>query len=50
MSENESADRANFRMIYEQLAERKKKDAQMPMTLKMLIAKVQNQNLIEDEK
>ena len=50
MSENESADRANFRMIYEQLAERKKKEAQMPMTLKMLIAKVQNQNLIEDEK
>lgn len=50
ISENESADRANFRMIYEQLAERKKKDAQMPMTLKMLIAKVQNQNLIEDEK
>ena len=48
ISENESADRANFRMIYEQLAERKKKDAQMPMTLKMLIAEVQNHNLLGD--
>ena len=34
MSENISADRANFRMIYEQLAERRRQEAQMPEALK----------------
>ena len=33
MSENPQADRANFRMIYEQLAEREKKDMQLPVGL-----------------
>ena len=37
MSENISADRANFRMIYEQLAERRRQEAQMPEALKNLI-------------
>lgn len=46
MSENPSADRANFRMIYEQLAEREKKDAQMPEPLKTLIEQIKG-NLIE---
>ena len=49
MSENPQADRANFRMIYEQLANRQKQDAQLPMTLKMLIAEVQKDNLLEDK-
>lgn len=49
MSENESADRANFRMIYEQLANRQKQDAQLPMSLKMLIAEVQKDNLLESK-
>ena len=42
MSENQPADRANFRMIFEQLAEREKKDAQMPPQLKQLISSMQN--------
>lgn len=33
MSENPQADRANFRMIYEQLAERERKDMQLPVGL-----------------
>lgn len=33
MSENINADRANFRMIYEQLAERKKKESVLPFGL-----------------
>ena len=47
MSENQSADRANFRMIYETLVEREKKDAQIPPITKMLIAQMQNTNMIE---
>ena len=35
LSENQQADRANFRMIYEQLAERKIKDAQIPDSIKI---------------
>ena len=42
MSENPSADRANFRMIYESLAEREKKNAQLPEPLKKLISDMQN--------
>lgn len=37
MSENIASDRANFRMIYEQLAERKKVDQKMPLQLKNAI-------------
>ena len=40
-SENIATDRANFRMIYEQLAERKKKEVQLPAGLKELINSVQ---------
>lgn len=49
MSENIAADRANFRMIYEQLAEREKKDAQLPQALRDVIAGIQ-QNTLEDKK
>lgn len=37
MSENIAADRANFRDIYNQLSERKKKDALIPANVKALI-------------
>ena len=40
LSENTQADRANFRMIYEQLAERKEKEAVVPEKLKQLINKM----------
>ena len=50
MSENIMADRANFRMIYEQLAEREKKNAQLPLPLKTLIAQMQsNTQMIESK-
>ena len=38
MSENIATERANFRMIYEQLANRKRQDAQLPPQLKQLLA------------
>lgn len=44
LSENISADRANFRMVYEQLAERKKKEAQIPPSILLLM---QETKLIE---
>ena len=37
MSENPMADRANYRMIYEQLAQRKKSETQLPGSLQKLI-------------
>lgn len=37
LSDNQQADRANFRMIYEQLAERKERDAQIPERLRLVI-------------
>lgn len=40
LSENFQADRANFRMIYEQLAEHKEKESQLPENLKTLINKM----------
>lgn len=40
-SENQDALRANFRMIYESLAEREKKQAQLPEGLKQLIGEMQ---------
>lgn len=48
MSENMSADRANFRLIYEQLAERQKKDEQLPLPLKTLIAQMQSETKLLD--
>jgi len=44
MSENVSADRANFRMIYEQLAERKRKEGNMPPQLQGLIQGILESN------
>lgn len=40
MSENQTSDRANFRMIYEQLAEREKKEQVMPEMLKNQIGQI----------
>lgn len=50
MSENISADRANFRMIYEQLADREKKEAQLSVPLKTLIAQMQNESMLLEAK
>lgn len=52
MSENIMADRANFRMIYEQIAEREHTARQIPMKLNNLIESIQqkgmdNGNLLE---
>ena len=44
MSENIATERANFRMIYEQLAERKKKTAQIPQRVLLVM---QDMKLIE---
>jgi len=44
LSENIAQERANFRMIYEQLAERKKKQAQIPQSVLLLM---QDMKLIE---
>lgn len=49
MSENIAADRANFRMMYEQIAERKKKESQMPLPLQQLIQGMQV-GLLENKK
>lgn len=38
MSENIATERANFRIVYEQLLERRKQDAQLPQRLKALIS------------
>ena len=43
MSENPMSDRANFRMIYEQLAARKKVEAQMPVSLTVMIEKLRDE-------
>lgn len=40
MSENIAADRANFRMIFEQIVEREHKEKQLPMNLMNLIESV----------
>lgn len=40
MSENQSADRANFRIIYEQVAQREKERAQIPAALLSTIEKM----------
>lgn len=48
MSENQMADRASFRMIYEHMAERAKREGQMPQQLKDVIGKIKEQKLIEE--
>ncbi len=52
MSENINQDRANFRMIYEQLEERKKKEQQLSPPLVDMIKTIQQKGLlaIEDNK
>lgn len=45
-SENLTADRANFRMIYEQMSERKEKDAQIPIGVKEVIAQITASQLL----
>ncbi len=40
-SETPEINRANFRMIYQQVADREKQDAQIPQTLKNLISQTQ---------
>lgn len=52
MSENIMADRANFRMIYEQIADREYNTKQIPMKLNNLIESIQqkgmnNSNMLE---
>lgn len=50
ISENPQTDRANFRMIYERLVERERKDSQMALSLKQLIADIQsNQKMVESK-
>lgn len=49
MSENITADRANFRMIYEQLAQRKQKEQQISLPLKELIQGIQQQGMLQIE-
>ena len=46
MSENNNMDRANFRMIYEQLQERAKKENALPVSLSNTI-KLLNQNTVK---
>lgn len=46
MSENISADRANFRDIYKTLAERQQKDRQISVPLKTLIAGIQEREAL----
>ena len=50
LSENINTDRANFRMIYEQLQERKKKDAQLSEPLKNLISSIQTKQQMIEQK
>lgn len=45
MSENIMADRANFRMIYEQIADREHTAKQIPMNLNNLIESIQQKNM-----
>ena len=45
MSENIAADRANFRMMYETLVNRKKMDGQLPEGLKLAIEAVKDEKL-----
>lgn len=47
LSENIVADRANFRMIYEQLTERKKKDNQIPLPVHEVIQKIQQHGILQ---
>lgn len=50
ISENIAADRANFRMIYESVAEKKKREQQTPVNLRTLITSIQQQGLLLEGK
>lgn len=45
-SEDISIDRANFRMIFEQVANREHEKKKIPLGMQQLIAKIQSQNMI----
>ena len=45
MSENPMQDRANFRMIFEQLADRQEKEQQLPFTLTSLIEEIRRESI-----
>lgn len=49
MSENQTADRANFRDIYCELSKRKKEDSQIPTQVKMMIDEMRNLRIANDE-
>ena len=49
MSKNPMQDRANFRMIFEQIAERKEKAQQLPASLTELIGEIQRKGIEHDE-
>lgn len=49
MSDNIAADRANFRMIYEQLIQRKKTEAQIPAALAQLIGSIRQEHIEQKE-
>lgn len=50
MSENVTADRANFRMVYEQLAEREKKEQQIALPLKEIIQSITERSGADERK
>lgn len=50
MSENIAVDRANFRDMYKQMAERQRKDAQLPSNLMTLIEGITKSNVPLEEK
>lgn len=49
LSENITADRANFRTLYEQIAERKKKESQLSLPLQELIQGIQQKGMLQIE-
>lgn len=49
MSENPVADRANFRTIYEQLAEREKREQQMPHALRLDVDNIRQMKALQEQ-
>lgn len=49
MSENISVERANFRMVYESLAERKKTEQQVALPLQQVIARLGSSDMLQLE-
>jgi hypothetical protein len=50
LSEDQNTDRANFRMIYQELAKRKQEDAKIPDYLKKMIAGIREQQIAQLER